>query len=57
MDVAYMVAEKRGIGDTFKKLQSEETLDQNVDSMSSCLGAGVFLSLRLIFQTVLGRHQ
>jgi len=33
MDVAYMVAEKRGIGDTFKELISEETLDQNVDSM------------------------
>ena len=32
MDVVDMVAEKRGVGDTFKELLSEETLDRYVDS-------------------------
>ena len=32
MDVVDMVAEKRGVGDTFKELLSEETLNRYVDS-------------------------
>lgn len=32
MDVVDLVAEKRGVGDTFKELPSEETLDRYVDS-------------------------
>jgi len=32
MDVVDMVAEKRGVKDTFKELLSEETLDRYVDS-------------------------
>lgn len=32
MDVVDLVAEKRGVGDTFKELLSEETLDRYVDS-------------------------
>ena len=46
MDVVDMVAEKRGVEDTFKELLGEETLDQYVDSRQVLYWALVYFKLK-----------
>ena len=46
MDAVDMVAEKRGVGDTFKELLGEETLDQYVDSRQVPYWALMYFKLK-----------